>query len=421
MNVLVAMAVKDLRLLGRDKFALFWVLVFPLLMALFFGAIFSSEGRSISRLRIAAVDEAGTEQAERLIRQLEKSSALSVRRMPKDSARALVGAGRLVAYVAVGPGENRARNMGPWEPPGIEIGIDPARKAEAGYLQGLVTEAYFTQLQAVTTDPAQSRDWIRGSLAVLDSAREMPGEKRQVLKDLLTALDNYGTVFDSASRAQSSPFAKLNIAMTEITARAKHPRSSFEITFPQAMLWGLLGVTLAFAHSIVGERTGGTWLRLRVAPISRGQILAGKALASLIACVTISVFLILVGRAIFGVRLTNPLGVVVAILSCALCFSGLVMMISVLGKTQQAVAGAGWGIMLIMAMIGGGMVPLMVMPSWMLVLSNISPVKWGIYGLEGAIWRGFTLSQMMFPAGILVIVGAVAFTIGVVILSRSDG
>ena len=149
--------------------------------------------------------------------------------------------------------------------------------------------------------------------------------------------------------------------------------------------------------------------------------MAGKALASFVACVTVSIFLMLVGRVLFGVRLTNPLGLAVAIFSCAICFSGLVMLISVLGKTERSVAGAGWGILLVMSMIGGCMIPLMVMPSWMLTLSNFSPVKWGILGLEGAIWRGFSLTHMLLPAGILLAVGVVAFTAGVSILSRADG
>ena len=42
MGAVINLALKDLRLLLRDRFGLFWVLAFPLLMALFFGAIFRS-------------------------------------------------------------------------------------------------------------------------------------------------------------------------------------------------------------------------------------------------------------------------------------------------------------------------------------------------------------------------------------------
>ncbi|RME31948.1 MAG: ABC transporter permease, partial [Candidatus Zixiibacteriota bacterium] len=50
--------------------------------------------------------------------------------------------------------------------------------------------------------------------------------------------------------------------------------------------------------------------------------------------------------------------------------------------------------MLVMSMTGGGMIPLMFMPRWMSAVGTISPVKWSILAMEGAIWRGFTFSQM---------------------------
>ena len=40
MRSLLTLAGKDLRLLVRDRAGLFWVLFFPLIMAIFFGSIF---------------------------------------------------------------------------------------------------------------------------------------------------------------------------------------------------------------------------------------------------------------------------------------------------------------------------------------------------------------------------------------------
>ena len=71
-------------------------------------------------------------------------------------------------------------------------------------------------------------------------------------------------------------------------------------------------------------------------------------------------------------------------------------------------------------MIGGGMIPLAFMPAWMQTVSNISPVKWGILALEGAVWRDFTLIEMFLPCGILLGIGAMAFAVGVKLLSREE-
>ena len=60
------------------------------------------------------------------------------------------------------------------------------------------------------------------------------------------------------------------------------------------------------------------------------------------------------------------------------------MMIAGLGRTEQAVAGAGWAMLMPMTMFGGGMMPQFIMPAWMQTVGNVSPVKWAILGFEGA-------------------------------------
>jgi ABC-2 type transport system permease protein len=65
-----------------------------------------------------------------------------------------------------------------------------------------------------------------------------------------------------------------------------------------------------------------------------------------------------------------------------------------------------------MAMFGGAMVPLAFMPRFMAALSQVSPVKSSILALEGAIWRGFTPSEMLLPCGVLIAVGAACLAIG---------
>jgi ABC-2 type transport system permease protein len=65
-----------------------------------------------------------------------------------------------------------------------------------------------------------------------------------------------------------------------------------------------------------------------------------------------------------------------------------------------------------MSMTGGGMIPLIAMPSWMVAVSHFSLVKWGVLAVEGAIWRGFSWGEMALPLGILVTVGAVGLAVG---------
>jgi len=210
------------------------------------------------------------------------------------------------------------------------------------------------------------------------------------------------------------------IEIRAVARQGSRPRSPFEITFPSAILWGVLGCCAGFALSIVKERTGGTWLRLRVGPLSRMQILAGKWVACFVAACGVAAGLLLLAAAVLGVRLSNLPMLAAGIASVGVCFAGMMMLICTIGRTEQSVAGAGWAIFTVMAMVGGGMVPLIAMPAWMLRVSDFSPVKWGILALEGAIWRGFSATEMLLPCAVLVGIGAVTFLAGVRVLSRRD-
>ena len=103
---------------------------------------------------------------------------------------------------------------------------------------------------------------------------------------------------------------------------------------------------------------------------------------------------------------------VLALLVVPTAFVGLMMLIASLGRTEEAASGAGWALMMPMSMLGGGMIPLAVMPAWITPFSYVSPVRWAILSYEGAIWRGFTLAEMALPCAILSAIGVVAFGIG---------
>ena len=94
------------------------------------------------------------------------------------------------------------------------------------------------------------------------------------------------------------------------------------------------------------------------------------------------------------------------------------MLLSLLGKTEQAVSGLGWMVNMLMAMIGGCMIPVMFMPDFIKRFSVLSPVRWAISAIEGAIWRDFTFAEMLVPCGVLIGFGAVGMIVGSAILGR---
>ena len=425
MSGALTVALKDLRLLARDRAGLFWVIGFPLLMASLFGAIFGGGGEGgRGSLPIAVVDEDGTNGSRAFAEELGKSEALVVKALARADAVDQVRKGKLVAYVAVGKGFGDSplgALLGGQGDPLLEVGIDPSRRAEAGYLEGILMEASFRLLMDRFADPKSLQGPVRKSIAELDGASGLPPGQREVLKGFLGDLDRFlGTVEPgTVKRGPAATSSKIKIVA--VARQGSEPRTAYEVSFPQAIIWGLLGCVSTFAISIVTERVNGTYLRLRLSPLSRVEILGGKALACFAASCGVVVLLLVVGRLLFGVRLENPAGVVLALLCSATCFVGIMMFLSTLGKTQQSVAGAGWAILLIMSMLGGGMIPLIAMPGWMRSVASFSPVTWAVLSIEGAIWRGFGVREMLLPSAILLAVGAAGFALGIIRLRRADG
>lgn len=431
MKPVLTLALKDLKLIYRDKFGLFWLLVFPLLMALFFGSIFSGMGGGGGRaaMSVALVDRDSTDFSVAFVNRLDSSSAVKVIRTSADSARTLVRQGKAVAFLEITPGFGRWQRMFSGDTTTTLItGMDPARQAESGYLKGLIMEAWFAQMNGLFSDAGRGRSLIKESLDSI-AVGHMRVDQASVLRNFLGQLDTFIAQTDTgvlsgqggSSAKSSGGFAKgPRIAREDVFRERTGPRTSWEITFPQALLWALIGCTAAFAVTIVNERTSGTLMRLRTAPITRAHILAGKGAACFIAAVLVCIFLILLAKILFAIRTPNPAALGLAIVCSAICFTGLMMLISVMGKTEQAVAGAGWAVLLVFSMTGGGMVPLMAMPRWMVTVSNFSPVKWGIYSLEGAIWRDFGWVEMLLPLAILTGAGLVAYATGVIIFRKTS-
>jgi ABC-2 type transport system permease protein len=356
MREAVFIALKDLRLLVRDRMALFWALVFPVAFALFIGSVLSSSvARESVRLPIAFVDSAETDASLRLKRELDANQSLAVKtETSPDAARDAVRRGHALGYVHLSAkGET-------------EFGVDPSRASEAALIKAALSAALVT-----------------------------------------------------VSLPEGSPVVAVPLREVAVI-RSGAPANAFALVFPAAIAWGLMGCAATFAVAMVAERTGGTLIRLRAAPLPRASIVLGKALACTVACLVDAAALLLIARVGFGVRAPDLSMLALALFSVTACFVGLTQVLSTLGRTEQSVSGAGWATLLFMAMLGGAMVPVSLMPDWMQRLSDLSPIRWGILALEGALWRGFGLRDLLLPCAILLAVGALGFTLGLRITGRRE-
>ncbi len=441
MRAILAIAAKDLRLLLRDKADLFWVLGFPILIAFFFGSITGGGGKRAA-MPVVIVDQDRTAYSRSIADRLLSSKALRAEEASLDSARLLVRRGDQVAYVALLPGTSATFGFGGDSAGGIEIGVDPKRTAEREYLRGLVTAALVQSLRGSFAAGGSGREQIEQGLGALRDDPDLDAETKRQRRRLLESLDHFMAALDSSgvdvagvagtggppsgsptpapTPAHDLESGGPQIRVVEVADEGAGPRSAYEVTFPSSIAWALIGVCMSFAVSIVYERITGTFLRLRLAPIGRGHVLAGKGLAAFVAALAAVSIVLLLGILVFRVRVADPLLLAAAIVSAAFCFTGVMMVIASLGRTPASVSGAGWAVMMILSMTGGGMIPLIAMPAWMQNVSNFSLVKYAILSVEGAVWRGFGWAEMLPVLAVPLAAGAVGIAIGTRVLSGRD-
>lgn len=421
-----AIAAKDLRMLLRDRGAFVFTFVFPVAIAMFFGYIFGG-GRveDEQEIALAVHDADGGPAAQAYIAALtapgEGLTASDVDSVEACEAR--VRSREALACLLVPAGfAGGIEGMLAGKPATLEVVVDPSRNAEAGLLTGKLMASGFRQLSAGFGDPAGMAGLLARARASLAAEPDLPATTRAALEQLYGGLGGLVPT-DQMSRGtgpeSQAGWQPLRIATRALQARrADGPPSSFAVSFPQGVVWGLMSCVMAFISALIRERSRGTMLRLTAAPISAAQVLAGKSLACFVCCVAVQVLIVAVGALGFGVAVGSPGKMVVAVIAASLGFTGLTLLMAGLSRSEEGADGLGRAALIVLAMIGGGAIPLAFMPAAMVTISHFSPFKWALLAFEGALWRGFGWGEMLLPCAVLVGVAIAGFGLGTLLLRR---
>ena len=440
MKRILILSLKDLKLISRDKLGMFFMLAFPVLMALFFGSIMNFGPSGSNALKIAVCDRDRSPVSRRFVKNLQDNEVVDVDELPREDAVDSVRRGSHAGVIIIPPEFGMTAGVIWKDAPPIHLGLDPSRRAEAGMLEGMVMQAIGGLVMDRFQDPATLRPLIEDSRKEIQADDSVPLPTRVVLSTMMESLagliDSIEQVQSTADTApgdmeQEAARGRGELRLASVTyidvSRSPDPgsraailskvRSGWDVSFPQAMVWAVMGCVAGFATLIVRENTLGTHTRLLVSPLTRSQLLAGKGVACFLCLMLVLTTMIMLAVGL-GMRPRRWDLLVLSIVSTGVCFVGLMLPLSLLGRTEQAVSGTVWGICTVMAMFGGGMVPVVFMPPFIQTLSNFDPVKWAVYSMEGAIWRGFTFTEMLLPCGILTAVGTVSLVIGSWMISR---
>ncbi|WP_053991950.1 ABC transporter permease [Mangrovimonas sp. TPBH4] len=178
--------------------------------------------------------------------------------------------------------------------------------------------------------------------------------------------------------------------------------NSVQHNVPAWTLFAIFFIIVPLSINMVKEKSQGTFVRLRTNPVSYATVLGGKTILYLLVCLIQFVLMLLIGVYVFPamglpaleVSGRVPLLFVVAIFS-GLAAIGLGLLLGTLAKTQEQSAPFGATFVVILAAVGGVWVPVFIMPKFMQVLSNVSPMNWGLNAFYDVFLRQATLTDIV--------------------------
>lgn len=465
MNQLLAMIRKELLLWAKKPGQ--WLIVFlvPLLFIWIMQAVFGSSGTPT--VTVYAINEDTGALGERVMDALEDSQTLRIEELEtKEEAHRLVGQGSRMAAILVPEDFSKAARTD--QGGVIVVIVDPARAEQANIVIGLTNAA----LAPIIVDAEVSRGVEDGINRVMleyegrPTPEGTPGAEETPFPDQTPFLDETPE-FEQTPFGEETPFFEetplfeetpIDDATPEVTPLPREETEADRLRrFFSAALTGIVssqvqeavadpqvklvvqpveadpdlpvrrpslldslvpGYSLMFvfflipnlALSVIEERETGTLRRLLVAPVPRSRILLGKMLPYFLIGVAQFVIVLAVSRALFDIEMGSPMALLVMIIASALAMAALGVLIAAFARTAGQADGLSIVLVLAMAVVSGAMFPSISIPG----VQMVTPHYWAMQGFLNVIARGASVEGVLLPAGILVTMAAVFFTIGAV-------
>jgi len=170
------------------------------------------------------------------------------------------------------------------------------------------------------------------------------------------------------------------------------------------------GIAATFSLFLVGyvglsffrDHGWGTWDRLRVVPLHRWQLLAGKVMPLLLLAWAQLAVLFGLGFAVFNLRTRGslPALALLTVVLASVAVAGGLAVVALARTVQQVNVVANLGAVVVAGM-GGALVPLSFLPDLVQAVAPASPAYWAMRGFRAVILDAGGLAEVLLPAAVL--------------------
>ncbi len=369
--------------LWRDRAALVMTFLLPPLVFLIFSSVFAGATGEDIKPKLAMVDLAHTETSGRVAGALLASSEIRAEATTPatiEAVRALVKSGQADVGLVI-----RADPAAPGRP--FLIIADPGR--------------------AVAAPLTQARVQLAMARAAPDAA-------------LRRSVDQLSPALGALTPAQTARLAAAAAAL-----KAKPPAVTGGDLFDREDLLGAKkgGATIAYyagavmilfalfsamqgALGLMEERRTGVADRLLAGVAGMGPVVTGKFVFLVGQGIVQAVAIFATAQIVYGVAVVEHFGLwLPTTLAASVCAAGLALGLVSICRTREQAQMLSTFVILVLAAIGGSMVPRFLMPAWLQTVGWFTPHAWVIDAYQGVLWRDASVSQVYKAWGVLTAAG----------------
>jgi ABC-2 type transport system permease protein len=399
MYKLWATILKDLQILTRDRVGLIVMFVMPIVLAVVITATQNSTFELVnknkvplllcnkdtgdaSRQLVTAIEKVGMFEVKKVIAS-ETEKQLSDRMHEKDA---------LVAIII---------------PPDFSARVDAKAKATATKalnnlgLQTDTVKVNNDSVQPITLlyHPVLQSSFRQSIQGALRSTLQMV-QSKQVLKSIYFSLNE-----TDLPPALESEIINNQVAINEVPISrdgSKTIPNATQHNIPAWTIFAMFFVVISLGSSVVREKLNGSFIRLKTLPTNYLLALFSKQITYLFVTLLQACVIFAIGIWLFPLmglpKLNLPAdlaGLFIVSFICGWCAVSFAVCVGVFAKTQEQANGMGAVSIVLMAAIGGLLVPSFAMPESFQQVIKLSPLHWCLEAYYGLFLEGGKLKDVL--------------------------
>ncbi len=383
---------KDIRILTRDKLGLVFMFVMPIVLAIVITAVQNSTFEMLNTNTVPMLmcnrdtGEAGRQMEAAIVKVgMFKLKQVEVGQTDKQISDRMHAKDAVIAIIIPEDFTQKLKQKAE----------ETAKKALKNF--GMQTDSVIVDTSAVQPltllyHPVLQESFRHSINGALKSALQVV-QNKEILKSLYFALNDKAMPDSFENELMSNQVAINEVPVSRDGSRNIPNASQHNV--PAWTVFAMFFIVISLGGSVVREKLNGSFIRLKTLPTNYIVALISKQLSYLFVTFIQALVVFSIGIWLFPImglpKLDLPAditGVVVVTLICGWCAVSYAIMIGVFAKTQEQANGIGAVSIVLMAAVGGLLVPSFAMPASFQIVMKMSPLHWCLEAYYGLFLEG---------------------------------